>query len=260
MQIKIFFSALNIDDLGKKWGIRIVFLLLTLGNFFYLMFPIGDSDLTNVMNWYEEMFTNPEKYMMSDELLLPPFTTGNIMYLLSAVVFLMVMIIVAICYAAAYVYFKRPDKGAVGVGKVLSRTSLMCLFFIVIYPVFLLFLSGMSFVFVAVLPILSIILCSFISGDYSFGKSFANGFKMLRGNYLSVLLNFIFVYFILSSLKYGVDIFHASGAYYSIVCVLAGALQTYSYLVLGRLMGTLYIDAKYLNNNKIVVRNNNINF
>ena len=134
MQIRIYFSALNIDDLGKKWGVRIFYALLTLANFFFMFFPIGDSDFTRVFNWYEDYFANPEKYIMAEEITLPPFSSGNVLYIVSVAAVRLIMILVAVCYASIFVYSKRLDKAKVSKSFVVKRTLLMCLFIILLYP------------------------------------------------------------------------------------------------------------------------------
>lgn len=257
MQIRLFLSSLNVDDLGKKWGVRIVFTLLILLNFFYMMFPIGSSDFTAVYNWYEDYFANPDKYLMAEELVIP-FTRANYYYIASFFCYLLIMILIAVVYAAIFMYSKRIDKKNISKGLIVKRTIIFSLFFIVIFPIFVLVLSGMSFLFFAIMPVLSLIMCSYVSGDHKFGESFGNGFKMLKGQYFSILLNFIIISLILNVLQYVIEMFSASNAYYSIVCVLAAALNAYTYLVLGRLMGTVYLATKGIGKTRIIVRNNNL--
>lgn len=257
MQIRIYFSALNIDDLGKKWGVRIFYALLTLANFFFLFFPIGDSDFTRVFNWYEDYFANPEKYIMADEITLPPFSSGNVLYIVSVAVVRLIMILVAVCYASIFVYSKRLDKANVSKSFVVKRTLLMCLFIILLYPYIFLFMASSSILLVAIMPIVSLLVCSFISGDFGMGASFKNAFKSVKGTYFGMIINFIVIYLITSLLRSGVDLFNAGNAYYSIVCVLAAALESYTYLVLGRLMGTIYLDSKRMIPNRMIIKNGN---
>lgn len=254
MQIRIFLSALNIDDIGKKWGVRIAFLLLTLGNFYLQMFPIGDSDISPLMNWYNDYFENPEMYLYTDISDIP-ISTGNIIFFIVTAVSLLVMIIVAVIYSASYIYDKRVDKKEVKKSLVVRRTIFMTLFIILIFPALLIFISGMSFVFVGIMPILSLVVCSYISGDFTFGASFGNAFRKIRRNYFGLLINFIIAFLIISFLQTGVDLFRASNAYFSIICVLSAALTTYTYLALGRLMGTVYLDVKANNGGRIVIGN-----
>lgn len=254
MQIRIFLSALNIDDLGKKWGVRIAFLLLTLANFYLQMFPIGDSDISPLMNWYADYFNNPELYLTADIYDIP-ISRGNIIFFLVTAATLLAMIIVAVIYASAYIYIKRADKKEVKKSLVVKRTILMSLFIIVIYPMLLVMMSSLSFIFIGLMPILGVILCSYISGDFTFGGSFGNAFRKIRRNYFGVLINFIIAALIVNILQFGVDLFKASNAYFSIICVLASALTTYTYLALGRLMGTMYLDVKANNSGRIIIGN-----
>lgn len=253
LKVRIFLSALNIDDIGKRWGIRITFVILVLVNFFLAFFPIGDSDFSAMESWYENYISNPTEVLMSDQLVLP-FTTGNIIYLLVSLATVLFMVLVSIALAAIYIYISRPDKKEISKGKVVRRTITFMLFTIVVFPI-LLMIFGDSFIFLtAVMPIASLIMGAYVSGDYSFGRSFGYAFRSLRFSYLSGLFSYMIAYLIYHILRGCIDMLHLNNAYFTVVCILLAAQQTYLYLSVGKMAGTVYLDSKGVLLSKIGIK------
>ena len=88
---------------------------------------------------------------------------------------------------------------------------------------------------------LSMIGCSYISGDYGFGKSFKHGFQFMRTNAPMCVVNFILVFFVFYCANFFISVLEAGNAYKTIVAALAGVLTIYKSLVYGRMIGSLYL-------------------
>ena len=98
-------SIFDIDNVGKRWGVRILYLITVVLNAAIHFNPWADTDFTPLQNWvmtvYDMNDYDPERYnaLMSNI----PLSTGNLIYLFSAVIGVIILLASAYLYAALFV-------------------------------------------------------------------------------------------------------------------------------------------------------------
>ncbi|MCQ2482735.1 MAG: hypothetical protein MJ153_04555 [Clostridia bacterium] len=97
-----FYEAYRIDDLNRKWGARVLFLVLLCFELSLYFAPIGDSNFDAFNEFFERVTNNPENYLVikpSDV----PLTSGNMIYVAFGIFVIAVMIIGAIIYSSIFI-------------------------------------------------------------------------------------------------------------------------------------------------------------
>lgn len=240
MSIKVFLSAFNIDDSKMKWGVRSLFLILSALLTLALLFPLGDPDLSMVFNWYNDFLMGKADVNQLDYNTL----IGNLIYTFSIQVLNYLCISLALCTGAVFIYNRRKDKSPELKKRVIKNTIILHLFLIVVFPLIYTIIADMYIIFSLVAAFICLIACSYMSGDCGFGSSFPNAAKLFKKNIVTCLVNFILVFGVFYFIGYGIDIIEEGHAYTTVVYPLRAIFQVYKCLVIGRLMGTVYLDAK----------------
>ena len=105
-------SIFDIDNVGNRWGVRILYLITVVLNAAIHFNPWADTDFTPLQNWvmtvYDMTDYDPERYnaLMSNI----PLSTGNLIYLFSAVIGVIILLASAYLYAAIFVRNFRMEK------------------------------------------------------------------------------------------------------------------------------------------------------
>ncbi len=238
MSIKVFFSAFNIDDTKNKWGVRTVFLVLSLLMILAIMFPIGNPNTDEIMAIYQKMLENPTQQVSNAELK-DLLMCG--LYLFSVIAYDYLAHALAIITAAVFIYTRHPGKSPERKKDVIRSTVVSCLFLMLIFSVVNSLHESFYIIYALAMSYLSMIGCSYISGDYGFGRSFKHGFQFMKTNAPMCIVNFILVFFIFYFANFFISILDAGNAYTTIVSALAGVLTIYKSLVYGRMIGSLYL-------------------
>ena len=112
----MFFSAakniFNIDNVGNRWGVRILYFVTVVLNAAIHFNPYADKDFSALSNWLMNLYNVSE--MDHEGILLSslPITKGNIIYLLTLLGGELILIGSAYIYAAVYVRLYRKEKAA----------------------------------------------------------------------------------------------------------------------------------------------------
>ena len=238
MNIKIFFSAFNIDDTKNKWAVRPVFLILCLLMVFAILFSVGNPNTEEVMSIYSKMLENPTQQIPTSDIK-DLLMCG--LYLFSVVFYDYLAHVIAIISAAAFIYLRHPLKSPERKKQVIKNTIISCLFLILIFSIVNSLHESFYIIYALFISYLSMIGCSYISGDYGFGGSFKHGFRFMKTNAPMCVVNFILVFFIFYAANFLISVLEAGNAYKTIVAALAGVLTIYKSLVYGRMIGSLYV-------------------
>ena len=86
-------SIFDIDNVGNRWGVRILYLVTVILNAAIHFNPWADTDFTPLQNWvmtvYDMTDYDPERYnaLMTNI----PLSTGNLIYLFSSVIAVIIL-------------------------------------------------------------------------------------------------------------------------------------------------------------------------
>ncbi|MCR5803477.1 MAG: hypothetical protein K6G47_04355 [Clostridia bacterium] len=238
MSIKVFFSAFNIDDSKNKWGVRTVFLVLSLLMILAIMFPIGNPNTDELLAIYQKMLDNPMQQVSNAELK-EILMCG--LYLFSVIAYDYLAHALAIITAAVFIYTRHPGKSPERKKAVIRSTIISCLFLMLIFSIVNSLHESFYIIYALAMSYLSMIGCSYISGDHGFGSAFKHGFQFMKTNAPMCVVNFILVFLVFYFANFFVSILDAGNAYTTIVSALAGVLTIYKSLVYGRMIGSLYL-------------------
>lgn len=112
----MFFSAaktiFNIDNVGNRWGVRILYFVTVVLNAAIHFNPFADKDFTPLSNWLMSLYNVSEMDHEGIFLSSLPITKGNIIYLLTLLGGELILIGSAYIYAAVYVRLYRKEKAA----------------------------------------------------------------------------------------------------------------------------------------------------
>ena len=112
----MFFSAakniFNIDNVGNRWGVRILYFVTVVLNAAIHFNPYADKDFTALSNWLMNLYNMSEMENGGAILTSPPISEGNIIYLLTVLGAELILIGSAYIYAAVYVRLYRKEKAA----------------------------------------------------------------------------------------------------------------------------------------------------
>ena len=105
-------SIFDIDNVGKRWGVRILYLMTVILNAAIHFNPWADTDFSLLQSWiysYNSMTEyDPEVY----EALMTsfPLSAGNIIYILTLMLSIIILMGSAYLYAAVFVREYRKEK------------------------------------------------------------------------------------------------------------------------------------------------------
>ena len=181
-------SIFDIDNVGNRWGVRILYLVTVILNAAIHFNPWADTDFTPLQNWvmtvYDMTDYDPERYnaLMTNI----PLSTGNLIYLFSSVIAVIILLASAYLYAGVFVRqfrkeklaaIKDPDPDVVNyavshipdkpikISKLTGRIALLLLISIIIsvpllsVTMYFLFLALIGLPFVFTIPV------AYLSGD-----------------------------------------------------------------------------------------------
>ncbi|MCR4766432.1 MAG: hypothetical protein K5875_00535 [Saccharofermentans sp.] len=258
-------SILDIDNVGKRWGVRILYLMTVILNAAIHFNPWADTDFSLLQSWiysYNSMTEyDPEVY----EALMTsfPLSAGNIIYILTLMLSIIILMGSAYLYAAVFVreYRKEkiatfkdgdeevinyavshiPDKPIEG-RKLVGRYLLIMLFTLVAgVPIVLisaefLFLAFLGLPFIFTAPV------AYLSGDAGFFKSLPYSARLSKPYYFvnmrSIALVGIIAVILYFALPYLANL--SLTAYY----IIDAATKTWLWLSIARLAALTYCTMK----------------
>ena len=108
-------TIFNIDNVGKRWGVRILYLITVVLNAAIHFNPFADTDFSPLESWLMSFYNmtdyDPEVY--NSLMMTMPLSKGNIIYLLTLLVGELILIGSAYIYASIYVRQYRIEKAEI---------------------------------------------------------------------------------------------------------------------------------------------------
>lgn len=258
-------SIFDIDNVGKRWGVRILYLITVLINAAIYFNPFADSDFTALNNWMNTFYSmteyDPEIY---DSLLSAvPLSSGNIVFMVTVLIGELVYLTSAYIYASVYVRNYRLEKAAIAkkigsdsinyavsslpdepikisrlVGRILLIvlvTSVVALPLLTISMYFLFFaLIGLPFIFTA--PV------AYLSGDKGLFSSIPYVCKLSRKYYFINMRSIAIVLVAVLIVDFGVPLL--ANFSYTAYYIVDAAVTTWLWLSIARLGALSYCTMK----------------
>ena len=258
-------SIFNIDDLGNRWGVRILYLITVVLNAAIHFNPYADTDFTPLQSWAIEVYNMTEYDAEQYDALMHsiPINEGNIIYIISLCVGFLILMASAYIYAGLYVRQFRKDKIASIQGEdqevinyaiehlpykpikpfeLFLRVLLLVLFSALISIPFVLITYSFMFIAIIGLPFVFTAPVGYLSGDkglfsslpYSVKLSSKYYFINMRGIGL-ILLAVLIADFTVPLLLY----IHPTACY-----IVDAAVTTWLWLSFARFAATAYCTMK----------------
>ena len=258
-------SIFDIDNVGNRWGVRILYLVTVILNAAIHFNPWADTDFTPLQNWvmtvYDMTDYDPERYnaLMTNI----PLSTGNLIYLFSSVIAVIILLASAYLYAGVFVRqfrkeklaaIKDPDPDVVNyavshipdkpikISKLIGRIALLLLISIIIsvpllsITMYFLFLALIGLPFVFTIPV------AYLSGDKGLFASIPYAVKISTRYYFINMRSIALVLFAAIIVDFAVPFLAniSLTAFY----IVDAALTTWLWLSFARLAALAYCTMK----------------
>ena len=257
-------SIFDIDNVGKRWPVRILYLVTVLLNAAIYFNPWADTDFTPLSNWMMSVYSLTENETEMAEHLMSsiPLSTGNIVFLATVLIGEMILITSAYIYAGIYVRQYRLEKisslednpdsinyavtsipdAPIKIPKMIIRiiilvliTSIVALPIITIsFYFFILTMLGLPFVFTA--PV------AYLSGDKGLFKSIPYVAKMSLRYYAANMRSLALVIVVAIIVDFVVP--YVSNVSLTAYYILDAAITTWVFLSFARLAALSYCTMK----------------
>ena len=258
-------SIFNIDNVGNRWGVRILYMITVILNAAIHFNPWADTDFTPLQSWVLEVYSMTEVDPDKADMLLNniPISTGNLIYLLSSVIVVIILLASAYIYAAVFVREFRKEKIAsvedpdpevvnyavshipdkpIKIPELIGRVVLLLLISIVIaipilsVTMYFLFLALIGLPFVFTIPV------AYLSGDKGFFASIPYAVKISRKYYFINMRSIALVFLAALAVDFAVPLLAnvSLTAFY----ILDAALTTWLWLSFARLAAIAYCTMK----------------
>ena len=258
-------SIFDIDNVGNRWGVRILYLVTVILNAAIHFNPWADTDFTPLQNWvmtvYDMTDYDPERYnaLMTNI----PLSTGNLIYLFSSAIAVIILLASAYIYAAVFVRQFRKEKLAaimdpdpdvvnyavshipdkpIKISKLVGRIILLLLISIIIsvpllsVTMYFLFLALIGLPFVFTIPV------AYLSGDKGLFASIPYAVKISTRYYFINMRSIALVLFAAIIVDFAVPFLAniSLTAFY----IVDAALTTWLWLSFARLAALAYCTMK----------------
>ena len=258
-------SIFNIDNVGNRWGVRILYMITVILNAAIHFNPWADTDFTPLQSWVLEVYSMTEVDPDKADMLLNniPISTGNLIYLLSSVIVVIILLASAYIYAAVFVREFRKEKIAsvedpdpevvnyavshipdkpIKIPELIGRVVLLLLISIVIaipilsVTMYFLFLALIGLPFVFTIPV------AYLSGDKGLFASSPYAVKISRKYYFINMRSIALVFLAALAVDFAVPLLAnvSLTAFY----ILDAALTTWLWLSFARLAAIAYCTMK----------------
>lgn len=195
-----FLDIFRIDSLGKRIFSKAVFTILLLIKCSVSFFPLGDTDFTPFLVWFQNAVNDPNLLMTTtyDQL---PLSIGNYIYIAHVALADFALIVGGMIYCGVYIRQYRKEHGLkdpgdsgylipppylkpIRVGNLILRIVILSFCLLIIYVPAMIFVLYLFLVFLVIVPCIGMYPACYLSGDRGFFESFKEMVKVTQGYYL----------------------------------------------------------------------------
>ncbi len=244
MILKIFERLLNIDDINCKWGIRFMFFFCVILRCSAFFNPYSDTDFSWLNGWMSSF----ESENANQTIVSIPFTSGNIVFLVTIFFALFFTVMMGILYSALFVRSVRlkdlekedaevKDK-PLSIRGIFTRLLPLSLFYLAVSIPFVIISSNLLLFFLIGFPMVFTAPCCYLSGDKGMFKSIPYVVRLTKGFYLAhvrSLFLLMLVFFFTNAIA-GLVSYASVTAFY----ILSAGFATWVTFAFGRYAGMAY--------------------
>ena len=251
MIFKVLERLFNIDDIDCKWGVRFMFLFCVIARCAVFFNPYADMDFT----WLNSWISNFESAQTPDQLPTGmPFTTGNIIFLVTAFLALFITLMMGILYSGLYVRcfrVKKKEKDTEGTenreepiaaGLLIKRHLLLSLFYLAVSLPFMVISSNFLLFFCIGFPFVFTAPACYLSGDKGMFTALPYVVKLTKGFYTAHVRSLVVIVltFFFTDAIAGLTSFVSNTTF----IILSAAFSTWITFTFGRYAGMAYCGMK----------------
>ncbi len=258
-------SIFDIDNVGSRWGVRILYLVTVVLNAAIHFNPWADTDFTPLQSWAMDVYNLTEYDADQYNALMNaiPISTGNIIYIISLCAGYLLLLASAYIYAGLYVRAFRKEKLAsvhdddpevlnyaiehlpdkpIKPSKLFLRLVLLMLFSTLISMPFVMITFYFMFIAIIGLPFVFTAPVAYLSGDTGFFSSLPYAVRLSRKYYFINMRSIGLILFAILIIDFTVPLIAnlSLTAFY----IVDAAITTWIWLAFARLAGMAYCTMK----------------
>ena len=258
-------NIFDIDNVGSRWGVRILYLVTVVLNAAIHFNPWADTDFTPLQSWVMDVYNLTEIDADQYNALMNaiPISRGNVIYILSLCVGYLLLLASAYIYAGLYVRAFRKDKMAmvhdddpevlnyaiehlpdkpIKPFELFLRLVLIMLFSTLISIPFVLITFYFMFIAIIGLPFVFTAPVAYLSGDTGFFSSLPYAVRLSRKYYFINMRSIGLILFAILIVDFTVPLIAnlSLTAFY----IVDAAITTWIWLAFARLAGMAYCTMK----------------
>lgn len=258
-------SIFDIDNVGSRWGVRILYLVTVVLNAAIHFNPWADTDFTPLQSWAMDVYNLTEYDADQYNALMNaiPISTGNIIYIISLCAGYLLLLASAYIYAGLYVRAFRKEKLAsvhdddpevlnyaiehlpdkpIKSSKLFLRLVLLMLFSTLISMPFVMITFYFMFIAIIGLPFVFTAPVAYLSGDTGFFSSLPYAVRLSRKYYFINMRSIGLILFAILIVDFTVPLIAnlSLTAFY----IVDAAITTWIWLAFARLAGMAYCTMK----------------
>ncbi|MDY6339143.1 MAG: hypothetical protein SPL61_05855 [Saccharofermentans sp.] len=258
-------SIFDIDNVGSRWGVRILYLVTVVLNAAIHFNPWADTDFTPLQSWAMDVYNLTEYDADQYNALMNaiPISTGNIIYIISLCAGYLLLLASAYIYAGLYVRAFRKEKLAsvhdddpevlnyaiehlpdkpIKPSKLFLRLVLLMLFSTLISMPFVMITFYFMFIAIIGLPFVFTAPVAYLSGDTGFFSSLPYAVRLSRKYYFINMRSIGLILFAILIVDFTVPLIAnlSLTAFY----IVDAAITTWIWLAFARLAGMAYCTMK----------------
>ena len=258
-------SIFDIDNVGSRWGVRILYLVTVVLNAAIHFNPWADTDFTPLQSWAMDVYNLTEYDADQYNALMNaiPISTGNIIYIISLCAGYLLLLASAYIYAGLYVRAFRKEKLAsvhdddpevlnyaiehlpdkpIKPSKLFLRLVLLMLFSTLISMPFVMITFYFIFIAIIGLPFVFTAPVAYLSGDTGFFSSLPYAVRLSRKYYFINMRSIGLILFAILIVDFTVPLIAnlSLTAFY----IVDAAITTWIWLAFARLAGMAYCTMK----------------
>lgn len=258
-------SIFDIDNVGSRWGVRLLYLFTMVLNAAVHFNPWADTDFTPLQSWAVEVYNMTEYDADQYNALMTaiPISRGNLIYILSLCIGYLILLAAAYIYAALYVRNFRQEKIAsindgdqevmnyaiehlpdkpIQPSKLILRLLFLMLVSTLISVPFVLITFYFMFIAIIGLPFVFTAPVAYLSGDTGFFRSLPYSVKLAAKYYFVNMrgIGIILLAILVSDFTVPLIANISMTAFY----IVDAAITTWIWLAFARLAGISYCTMK----------------
>lgn len=254
-------TIFDIDNVGKRWGVRILYLFTVILNAAIYFNPFADTDFTRLNSWINSFMNTTDTEIIDELMRTIPISYGNWIYIATLIIGDFILLTSAYIYAGVFVREFRKEKvraandpevidyavsklpdPPIKASKLCGRIIVLLLFSILISAPIVMISSYLLFFALIGVPFVFTVPVAYLSGDKGLFSSLPYAVRLSRKYYLINMRGIALILLAAVLVDFTVPLLAKVSltAYY----ILDSAITTWLCLAFARLAATAYCTMK----------------